>query len=225
MSTEHKHQHQHEHDQPGDMDGGAWDAIYAEKPAMWSGEPNAQLVAQAADLTPGTALDVGCGEGADAVWLAGRGWDVTASDISGLALERARAHAASTGAAITFVQSDVTSDPPAAGSYDLVSAQFFQLPEPPRNRAMRVLGEAVSPGGHLLVVGHHPSHDTTSAGKPRAVDRLYAPQEISTLFPVLEWDEVVSETRERTAMHHGEMTDLVDTVVMLRRRVEPRSGH
>ena len=67
-----------------------WDAMYAERDAVWSGEPNPHLVAEVAALTPGTALDVGCGEGADAVWLARQGWAVTAVDVSQVALERAR---------------------------------------------------------------------------------------------------------------------------------------
>src|SRR5215213_569797 len=138
-------------------DAGEWDAIYAEHRSVWSGEPNAQLVAEATSLTPGTALDVGCGEGADAVWLAEHGWDVTAVDISEVALDRARTHAASAGVEVSFAHVDLIAGPPPPGSYDLVSAQFFQLPDPPRAQAYRGLGAAVSPGGHLLVVGHYPS--------------------------------------------------------------------
>lgn len=194
-----------------DMDVAGWNALYDERSTIWSGEPNAQLVAEAAGLTPGTALDVGCGEGADAVWLAGRGWQVTATDISSVALDRARAHAASAGVDIAFVEVDLVSDPPAPTTYDLVSAQFFQLPEPPRDTFMRSLGEAVSPGGHLLVVGHHPDLHKAHT------DRLFGHDEITALFSPGAWHTVVSEARERTAMHHGELTDLLDAVVLLRR--------
>jgi SAM-dependent methyltransferase len=194
-------------------DAAEWDAIYAERDAIWSGEPNAQLVTEVSTLPPGTALDVGCGEGADAVWLAQRGWQVTAVDISRVALERARAHAASAGAEIAFEQVDLLAAPPAPSSYDLVSAQFFHLPDPPRAQAYRDLGAAVSPGGHLLVVGHYPSEHI---GKDHP-ERLFTTDELIALFSPVDWQVVTSEARERTAMHHGELRDLVDGVVLLRR--------
>lgn len=186
--------------------------MYAERHAVWSGEPNAQLVAEATSLAPGTALDVGCGEGADAVWLAQRGWAVTAVDISDVALGRARAHAASAGAVVSFERADLVATPPAASSYDLVSAQFFHLPDPPRAKAYLGLGTAVAPGGHLLVVGHHPSEHI---GKDHP-ERLFTTDEIVGLFPD-GWQVVTAEARERTALHHGEVSKLVDGVVLLRR--------
>ena len=196
-----------------ESDAAEWDAMYAEHDTIWSGEPNAQLVAEVSGLAPGTALDVGCGEGADAVWLALHGWDVTAVDLSEVALERARALAASTGVDIAFEHADLIAAPPAPGSYDLVSAQFFHLPDPPRAQAYRGLGAAVSPGGHLLVVGHYPSEHI---GKDHP-ERLFTTDEIVAIFSPVDWQVVTAEVRERTAMHHGELTDLVDGVVLLRR--------
>lgn len=187
--------------------------MYADRPSIWSGEPNAQLVAEAAGLSPGTALDVGCGEGADAVWLARRGWDVTAVDISSVALERARTHAATAGCEIAFVLADLVAAPPRQEAYDLVSAQFFQLTDPPRGDAMRGLGAAVRPSGHLLVVGHDPVGHA-GGGHP---ERLFTTDEIVGLFSSVDWQVETAETRERTALHHGELTDLVDGVVLLRR--------
>ena len=192
--------------------------MYEERPNVWSGEPNAQLLTEASRLAPGTALDVGCGEGADAVWLARHGWQVTATDISCVALERARVHAASAGTDITFVEADLVDEPLPAAPFDLVSAQFFQVTDPPRTRFMRNLGDAVATGGHLLVVGHHPGGDLASAVQHRSPDRFYTPAEITALFSADDWLILVCETRERTAMHHGELTDLTDTVVLLRRR-------
>ena len=186
--------------------------MYAERTSVWSGEPNAQLVTEVTALTPGTALDVGCGEGADAVWLASQGWDVTAVDISGIALDRARAHAEAAGAAVTFERADLVAAPPASGSYDLVSAQFFHLPDPPRSKAYRGLGAAVRSGGHLLVVGHYPSEHI---GKDHP-ERLFTFEEIVDLFAD-DWQLLVAEVRERTAVHHGELTDLLDGVVLLKR--------
>jgi SAM-dependent methyltransferase len=189
-----------------------WDAFYGERPAIWSGQPNTQLVTEVTALSPGRALDVGCGEGADAIWLAGHGWDVTAVDVSEVALDRARAHAGP-GSTISFVRADLVTAPPEPRSYDLVSAQFFQLPDPPRADAFRGLGDAVSPGGHLLVVGHDPSGHA-GGGHP---GRLFTIPEITALFSPEVWEVVTAETRTRTALHHGEVTDLVDAVVLLRR--------
>lgn len=193
-------------------DAAEWDARYAERDTVWSGAPNAQLVTEVASLTPGTALDVGCGEGADAVWLAQRGWDVTAVDISEVALERARAHAEAAGVEVSFEHADLVAAPPAPGSYDLVSAQFFHLPDPPRAQAYLGLGAAVSPGGHLLVVGHYPS-DHMGMDHP---ERLFTTDEVLALFQD-GWQVAVAEVRRRTAMHHGKLSDLVDGVVLLKR--------
>jgi SAM-dependent methyltransferase len=141
-------------------DGAAawWDELYGSRERVWSGAANAALVRLAADLTPGTALDLGCGEGGDAVWLAARGWQVTAVDISTVALARAAAHAVEAGVAdrIDWQRHDLAVSFP-AGSYDLVSAHFLHAPAElgmPRERVLLAAAAAVAPGGTLLVVGH-----------------------------------------------------------------------
>jgi SAM-dependent methyltransferase len=136
--------------------GEFWDSFYRERAQVWSGKPNRFLVREAGGLAPGTALDLGCGEGADAVWLARRGWQVTAIDVSGVALARAAAHAAAAGLAgrIDWQQQDLAEWAP-AGAYDLVSAQFLHSPVAfPREDVLRAAAAAVNPGGTLLVVGH-----------------------------------------------------------------------
>src|SRR2546430_12503786 len=109
-----------------------WDERYRSSDRVWSGEPNPRLVERVSDLTPGTALDVGSGEGADAIWLAARGWQVTAIDVSTVALDRAAERAAEAGAEvanrITWQQADVLTWDPAPLQFDLVSAQFMHLP-------------------------------------------------------------------------------------------------
>ena len=143
-----------------------WDERYRSAERLWSGEPNAQLVAQTAGLTPGDALDVGCGEGADAIWLASQGWTVTATDISAVALDRASAHAAGRGdeiaGRISWRQADLFTWDPGSQQYDLVSAQFMYLPEAELKSLHRRLAAAVRPGGTLLLVLHHP--DSMHAG-------------------------------------------------------------
>ena len=125
-----------------------WDARYRESERIWSGEPNAALVREVADLEPGTALDLGCGEGADAIWLARRGWKVTAVDISGVALERAARYAVAEGVeGIDWQRHDLGSSWP-EGEYDLVSAHFLHSPgDMPRESILRRAAAAVAPAG------------------------------------------------------------------------------
>ncbi|PNH81886.1 cyclopropane-fatty-acyl-phospholipid synthase family protein [Arthrobacter sp. AFG20] len=140
-------------------DGAArhWDDLYRSRTRVWSGRPNPQLVAEATGLEPGTALDLGCGEGADALWLAEQGWTVTAVDVSAVALERAEQHAADSaaGSRITWLQRDLDAWAPEE-QFDFVSAQFLHSTEAPWQRPHRVAADAVRPGGTLLIVGHHP---------------------------------------------------------------------
>ena len=133
----------HEH---GDQRFGAaaeaaeWDARYSERDgAMWSGRPNGRLVVDVADLTPGWALDVGCGEGADAIWLARGGWTVAANDISDVAVCGARETAELTGAAVEWVCGDALQTPFPARSFDLLSLQYPALPKAAGEPAVQML--------------------------------------------------------------------------------------
>ena len=131
-----------------------WDHRYGGE-QVWSGNPNGTLVDQVRGLTPGGALDVGAGEGGDAIWLAEQGWRVTATDISPRALDRIGAEARRRGLDVECVQADANAlDPFDAGAYDLVSAQYASLPRTPDDRAVHNLLDAVAPGGTLLVVSH-----------------------------------------------------------------------
>ncbi len=133
-----------------------WEDFYRDREAAWSGKPNSLLVEEVSDLTPGTALDLGCGEGGDAIWLALQGWRVTAVDVSATALARGAGHAAAAGVgeAIEWERHDLAVSFP-SGSFDLVSACYLHSPvEMPRDRVLRSAAAAVAPGGTLLVVGH-----------------------------------------------------------------------
>ncbi len=172
-----------------------WDARYGAAERIWSGQPNQQLVAEVADLAPGDALDVGCGEGADAVWLAERGWRVTAIDISAVALARAAAHGAERGVAdrITWEVAGVLTWTPPAAAFDLVSSQYMHLPQPHLESLHRRLAAAVRPGGTLLVVLHHPD-DMHAHGGPELV--MTAEQIAATLDPAV-WPTIVASSPER----------------------------
>lgn len=145
-----------------------WDERYSAPGRVWSGRPNPWLVVEAADLAPGRALDVGAGEGADAVWLAERGWYVTAVDFSSVALARVAEVAAAAGVTqrVATVQADVTAWSPPAGAYDLVAVHFLHLPAPARATALRTAWSAVAPGGTLLVVGHDTRNAEEGHGGP-----------------------------------------------------------
>jgi SAM-dependent methyltransferase len=133
-----------------------WEARYRDSHRVWSGRPNELLVREAEALRPGSALDLGCGEGADAVWLAARGWQVTGVDISSTALERAAAHAAGAGVDDRTVwERHELGETFPRGKFDLVNVQYLQSPVGlDQSAVLRRAVEAVAPGGTLLVVMH-----------------------------------------------------------------------
>ena len=148
-----------------------WDSRYSERDgAIWSGRPNGRLVAEVADLAPGRALDVGCGEGADAIWLAQRGWAVTAVDISDIAIGGRREAAELAGAEVDWVVGDALRAPFPARSFDLVSLQYPALPKAAGGAAVRTLLGTVRPGGLLLAVYHDLDDDHREHMKSRGVD-------------------------------------------------------
>jgi SAM-dependent methyltransferase len=147
-----------------------WDARYSERDELWSGRPNGRLVAEVAGLPPGRALDIGCGEGADAIWLARRGWTVTAIDISDVALSRARAAADRTGVAVEWLCGDALQMALPAGSFDLLSLQYPALPKAAGDVALRALLDTVRPGGLLLAVYHDLDDEHREHMKSRGFD-------------------------------------------------------
>jgi len=201
-----------------------WDARYRESDQIWSGNPNTILVREVVGLEPGRALDLGCGEGADAVWLARRGWRVTAVDISGVALRRAARHAAQAGVAerIDWQRHDLAASFP-GGLFELVSAQFLHSHgNLPREKILRSAAAAVAPGGVLLVVGHaglppwehdHP-HDL----------HLPTPEEVLEALELDEgqWEVLLSQEHERSqAGPDGRPIVRTDNAVKVRRVSHP----
>jgi SAM-dependent methyltransferase len=201
----------------------AWEERYAARPTIWSGRPNPQLLAEATALTPGRALDVGSGEGADAVWLAERGWQVSAVDISATALQRGAAHAEAAGAdiaaRITWIHADLREQPPAQGAYDLVSSQFMHLPSDARGELFQHLAAAVAVGGTLLIVGHHPFDLRTTAHRMHFPDMMFTAEEVASSLDPAAWQVLVAQARPRPAVDpDGRDITIRDAVMVARRR-------
>jgi SAM-dependent methyltransferase len=203
----------------------SWDERYRSRSALWSRNPNPHLIAEAGDLTPGTALDVGAGEGADAIWLASRGWRVTAVDLSTVALERASAHASEAGpdiaARIDWAHEDVTSWDPGPGRYDLVSVQYLHLPPGPRQAALTHLAAAVASGGTLLMVGHHPSDLQTTVPRPPMPELFFTADDIAAWLDQDRWTVITNAAPGRPATDpDGNQVTIHDSVLRAVRRAD-----
>ncbi|MFC0531883.1 class I SAM-dependent methyltransferase [Phytohabitans kaempferiae] len=198
----------------------SWDERYSGQEKVWSGEPNPQLVAEVAGLTPGTALDVGCGEGGDVIWLARQGWTVTGADFSANGLARAARHAEQAGVAdrVDWWQVDARAFAAGGRSFDLVTSHYLHPPDGGMVEVTRRLAEAVAPGGHLLVVGHAPSEAFTHLTGSQHRAMFLAEQ----LLPGLPdgFEAIVVEQRPRTVTRDGVTVDIQDSTLLARRTAQ-----
>lgn len=167
-------------------------------------------------MPPGQALDVGCGEGADALWLARRGWMVTAVDISPTALRRAARAGADVAGRVAWARGDLTAAPPPAGAFDLVNIQYFPIPRRPSHTALRGLLAAVAPGGTLLFVSHDLADLPPDHHHRRARDH-YQPADVAALLDD-DWIIRVDEVRPRAAPAPPGTRHTRDTVLRAERK-------
>jgi SAM-dependent methyltransferase len=166
--SEHEHGGQNLHSA---AQAAEWDARHLEREGtIWSGRPNGRLVAEVIVLAPGRALEIGCGEGADAIWLAQRGWTVTAIDVSEVAIRRAREASDAVGASVEWICGNALATPFPTGSFDLVSMQYPALPKAAGDAAVRGLLATVRPDGLLLAVYHDLRDEHLEHMKSRGVD-------------------------------------------------------
>ncbi|WP_323132505.1 class I SAM-dependent methyltransferase [Kineococcus indalonis] len=199
-----------------------WEGMYAAAGGRWSGRPNDALVRAVQDLAPGTALDLGCGEGGDVVWLASRGWRATGADVSPTALARGAARAAAAGLAdrARFEEHDLGASLP-AGAFDLVAASFLHsFAHLDRDDVLRRAAGLVAPGGSLVVVGHVTVPPWGGAAHAERHVDLPAPAEVrEVLAPATAgWQVLREELLQREVEGpDGQRAAVADGVLHLRR--------
>ncbi|MBA3375708.1 MAG: class I SAM-dependent methyltransferase [Actinobacteria bacterium] len=191
----------------------SWDRKYAEKEQLWALTPNRTFAGEAAELPPGCALDLACGEGRHAVWLAQRGWRVTAVDFSEVAIGKARARAAREGVEVDFRTVDLLDFDPEERVFDLVLVLFLQLPADERRLVLGRAAGALAPGGTFVLVGHDVANLTEGAGGPSDPAVLYTPEDI-----VAELSRLEIEKAERVLRDvEGADRPAIDALVRARR--------
>jgi SAM-dependent methyltransferase len=160
------------------MDKSTWDRRYAEREFVWTVEPNRLLVQEAEGLRPGRALDLACGEGRNAVWLAEHGWQVTGVDFAAVGLEKARRLASARGVEAEWIAADLLEYRPEPRSFDLVLVLYLQLPASERKPVLRAAANAVADDGTFLVVAHDSSNLENGYGGPQHAEVLYTAKEV-----------------------------------------------
>jgi SAM-dependent methyltransferase len=198
------------------LDGADWNEQYKGQEHLWSDEPNGALVTEVSDLVTGRALDIGCGEGADAIWLASRGWQVTGLDISQVAIDRATAAARDRGVTVEWICADIVAEPPIGSSYDLVVAMYPAILRSAGDAAIYGLLRGVAPGGTLLVVDHEITDPDQALSHGFDPDDYVQPGDIAGLLDD-GWDVTVLERRPRAhaPSHASQFAD--DSVLKARR--------
>jgi SAM-dependent methyltransferase len=162
-----------------------WDERYAGTELVWTAEPNQFVVEELAGDTPGRALDLGTGEGRNAIWLAEQGWQVTAVDFSAVGLAKAAKLAASRGTTVTWEQADLREYRAEPGAYDLVLLAYIHLPPGQWAAVLAMAASALAPGGTLLVVGHDVANLSEGHGGPQDPQILHRADDIVAALPGL----------------------------------------
>ena len=197
------------------MEQDQWDERYAATELVWTAEPNRFVVEELAGETPGRALDLGAGEGRNAIWLAEQGWQVTAVDFSQVGLAKAAKLAAARGVAVSWEHADLRQYHPAPGSYDLVLLAYIHLPPGEFAGLLATAVSALAPGGTLLVVGHDVANLSEGYGGPQDPAILHRADDIVAALPGL---AIRRSGQARRLVHTagGEQV-AIDTVVRARR--------
>lgn len=199
------------------MDRADWDRRYAGREFVWSAEPNRFLVPEVEGLEPGRALDLAAGEGRNAVWLATRGWAVTAVDWSEVGLEKGRRLAEHQAVTVDWVLADLREYEPPGRAFDLVITLYLQPPAEVRHLVWRKAAGAVAGGGRLIVIGHDLANLTEGWGGPSHRGFLYTPEEVAEVvgeeLEVVRAERVLRPVEAEDGLHHA-----VDNIVVAVRR-------
>lgn len=198
------------------MDAADWDARYAKTELVWTATPNRWVVETLAGRPPGTAVDLACGEGRNAVWLAGQGWQVTGVDFSIAALRKAAALAWRGDVDVEWVHADATTWA-AEQPVDLVVIAYLHLPEAQRRRAHRAAAAGLAPGGTLLVVGHDTANLTEGVGGPQDRTLLFTPTDVLADVAGMGLHTVRAEQVTRTVKSGDGVLRATDALAELRR--------
>jgi len=190
-----------------------WDKRYASVDNLWAVRPNRFLVAEVADLEPGRALDLACGEGQNAIWLATLGWDVTGVDFSEVAIAKARARAERDRVRVAFSCADLLEYEAALGAFDLVLVLYLHISPDGRRQVLAKASAALAPGGTFVLVGHDLANLTDGVGGPSDPRLLSTPDEIAAELPGL---EIVRAERVLRDVD-GEERDAIDNMVRARK--------
>jgi SAM-dependent methyltransferase len=190
-----------------------WDARYAAVENLWASKPNRFLVAEVADLPSGRALDLACGEGQNAIWLASLGWDVLGVDYSEVAVAKAQARAEREGVAARFLCADLVEYEPEREAFELVIVLYLHIPSTHRASVHAKASAAVAPDGTFVLLGHDLTNLTEGVGGPSDPDILYTAEEIAAELPGLAIEKATTVRRDV----HGEERDAIDTIVRARR--------
>lgn len=187
-----------------------WNERYTREGAQLQLEPGAFVVDIVSGFPGGTALDLACGRGRNAVWLAKQGYDVTAIDVSSVAVAHAERHADEAGVEVAFGVADLTAWDPEGRTWDLVLLSYLQLPEASRRRVHAMAATAVAEGGCLLLIAHHRDNFDHGVGGPRYAEVLYHEDDLAADFAALDIvrNEVVTRTVDREDLQ-GEAIDVI----------------
>ncbi|MDQ3678058.1 MAG: class I SAM-dependent methyltransferase [Actinomycetota bacterium] len=193
------------------MDSAEWDRRYAGSELIWTAEANRFLIAEAEGLPVGRALDLGCGEGRNAVWLAQRGWQVTGVDFSHVGLDKAARLAEQRGVSVQWVLADVVDYVPPPAAFDLVAIFYLHIPGAAMRDVLPRGAAALAPAGTLLVVGHDPTNIQDGYGGPQDPAILMAPDEIAEALADLDVER--AERVHRPVPAAGEGVYAIDALV------------
>lgn len=192
----------------------AWDRKYAETERLWGRDPNRFLVTEVSDLPPGRALDLACGEGRNAIWLAELGWRTTGVDFSQVAIAKARERASQASLDVEFVCADLLDYEPERDAYDLVLLFYLQLPRDELRLVLERAASALAAGGTFLLVGHDLVNITEGVGGPSDPAVLYTPDDIVAELPGLEIEKAERVLRDVADADRP----AIDALVRARRR-------